>query len=76
MAWNSVETRNTIQHDFKKKTIFFQVYMWGFIHLLTICSNSPITVVVGKGQKAPGLFVRQDTSARTKPLEEKSVGTD
>lgn len=50
--------------------------MWGLIYLLTICSNPPITVVVGEGQEAPGLLVRQDTSARTKPLEEKSVGTD
>lgn len=50
--------------------------MWGSSHLLTICSNSPIAVIVGEGHEAPGLLVCQDTSPRTKPLEEKSIGKD
>lgn len=50
--------------------------MWGSSLLLTICSNSPIAVIVGEGHEAPGLLVCQDASTRTKPLEEKSIGKD
>lgn len=48
----------------------------GLTRLLTICSNSPVTVVVGSGQEALGLLVRQDAGTRTEPLEEKSEEKD
>lgn len=67
MAWNSAETRNSIRQE-------ICLCIWGLT--LTICSNSPVAVVVGSVEEALGLLVCQEASTRTKPLEEKSVGKD